>query len=107
MGRFEVTIKGKKWTVRILTDSRYEKLASDDSEALTQSESRTIFFRKKKLLPGTIRHELLHALIAESHIESSNLAADQVEELCCSLIDYCWHDINLLVEEIINNSYKI
>lgn len=100
MTRFEITIKGKKWTVRILTDSRYEKICGDDSEALTKADNREILFRKKRLLPGTVRHELLHAFISESHIESSNLDSHQIEELCCSLVDYCWSDINQLVDEI-------
>ena len=106
MSRFEIIVKGKVWTVRILTDQQYNKLCSEDSDATTMFEKRELFFRKKRLLPGTIRHELLHAFISESHIESSNLSSEQIEELCCSLVDYCWNDIVQLVEEIFIKFYQ-
>lgn len=102
----KIKIKGYPWTVKLLTPKQFAKEAAKqdagESEAFaTKDGSRLIVFQKGSLTPGTIRHELLHAIIAESRIDSADLTPMQVEEMCCEIMDYDWMMYLGLVEEIL------
>jgi hypothetical protein len=102
----KVKIKGYDWTVKLLTPKQFAKEAAkhdvDESAAFTTKDgSRKIVFQKGEMTPGTIRHELLHSIIAESRVDSADLTPAQIEELCCEIMDYDWMMYLGLVEEIL------
>lgn len=101
-----IKIKGAVWKVYFLTPTAYLKKFKDEGPAHVAGESRSFYFVKNEINLGIVRHELLHAIIYESHIESAELEAKQIEELCCSVIQYNWHDIAEMAEEIIDASSK-
>ncbi len=103
---FKLSIKGSDWTIRLLTGPAYNKKYGADSGAITLPGSKTIAFNKSMLHPGYIRHELLHALFEESNTESATLTPIQVEEVCASIIQNHWHNINMWTEYIIDQSYN-
>ena len=103
----EVSIKGRPWKVRFLSNSQYNKKDyGEDSCALTSCSTREIIFNISKITMGTIRHELLHAFVNECNIESSGLDAIQKEELCCSIIDEHGTDITHTTENIVDAAFK-
>lgn len=102
MNSFKITIKGSEWTVKFHTDATYKKKIATDSGAETWITEKTIHFNKAEINMGFIRHELLHAFVAESSVESAQLTPDQVEEVCASIIQKHWNDINLITEQILN-----
>ena len=67
----------------------------------TRDGSRKIVFQKGVMTPGTIRHELLHAIIYEAPIKSADLTPDQVEEMCAEILDQDFMMYLNLVEEIL------
>ena len=82
----KINVKGREWEARLLTRRKYEKLHGADSGAITIMSTKQIDFNKSDLNPEDVRHEVFHAYVKESNTESANLTADQMEELCCSLV---------------------
>jgi hypothetical protein len=98
----KIQIKGSDWSFAFLPNAQYSKRFGVDSSAITLLDSRKVFFNKSLIKPGTVRHELLHVLIAECNIESAFLAPAQIEELCASIICDQWNNINIWTETILN-----
>ena len=96
-----VSIKGKQWTIRFLTNAMYHKKIGTDSGAITILEKKIIVFNKGNINPGFVRHELLHAFMEESSVESAMLTPVQIEEVCASIIQHHWNDINILTDQIL------
>ena len=99
---FKLNIKGGEWNIRLLPNASYIRKNGSDSDAVVYLNTKTIYFNVNKINLGIIRHELLHAIIEESHTESSSMSADQVEEMCASILQTQWNNINLWTEFIIN-----
>lgn len=97
----KIAIKGKGWIVRFLTNAMYHKKIGVDSGAITILDKKIIVFNKGNINPGFIRHELLHAFMEESSVESAMLTPIQIEEVCASIIQHHWHDINILTDQIL------
>lgn len=98
-----VSIKGKKWKVFFLSREEYVKTTKEEnSGAMTIFPSRKILFSVQNMYPGTIRHELLHAYCFESNTESSMLGPIQVEEICASIVQHHWLEIEVLTDKILN-----
>ena len=97
--RIVISIKGAPWTISLMNEPAFIK-RFELCSAITIPENKQIFINKNCLTPGTLRHELLHALVSESHVESAELSADQLEEICCTLVDFQWYNIDRWVEEI-------
>jgi hypothetical protein len=74
----KIMIKGKEWEVTFLFPKVYAKKHGIDSDAITMSSIRTIFFKTDAFNPIVIRHELLHAFVNETCINSSDLTCDQM-----------------------------
>lgn len=102
----KINIKGSEWTIQILADSTYRKRFGRDSMALTDLDTKRIFFNKNLISPGVIRHELLHAIVAEVHLESASITPDQIEEICASIVETQWNNMNSWAELILNSLLK-
>jgi hypothetical protein len=97
-----LVIKGNTWEIRFLTSPQYIKRFGSDSDAITVPFHKKICFQKSIITPGSIRHELLHAIFAECNTESATLDPTQVEEVCASILEKHWNDINQWTELILN-----
>jgi hypothetical protein len=105
----KIEIKGYPWTVKLLTPKQFvkeaEKVGMDPESdvAFTHKDgTREIVFKKGYLTPGTLRHELMHAIVSECRTDSVDLTPDQREELCCEILDHDWMMYLGLVEEILS-----
>jgi hypothetical protein len=98
----KLKIKGENWRAFKLNALTYEKKFGDDSDAITLKQDREIYFKKGHITMGTVRHELLHALVSETNTDSANLNEEQKEEICCSIMDFHWHELFYLTEIIID-----
>ena len=95
-------ILGKRWTLRLLRRRKYVKKNGDDSHAVTKTWKRTIDLGPTGYDVETIRHELVHAFLAEMGYESvGELTAAQVEELCCELFARRGAEILALADELL------
>lgn len=103
---FKLNIKGQEWKIRILSGSAYTRKYGVESKAFANLDTKTIVYNKNDMTPGIIRHELLHALLDEAHIESALLTSVQVEEMCASIIQYHWNNINLWTELILDEALR-
>ena len=81
-----VNIKGSPWIIKLFTKKQYEKLHGCDSGGITISKDKQIHLIKTELIPENVRHEIFHAFVEESNTASSNLDADQMEELCATIM---------------------
>jgi len=86
-----LNIKGTDWKFVSLTAKQFEKENPPDNDdyidhACADNEKHTVFFKKEMISAHTIRHELQHVLVFESLIESSDLNAHQMEDLCCEIV---------------------
>lgn len=106
MDVFKIIVKGTPWKIEFLSKAQYVKKHGEGSLAMTDPEKKTLSFIKGNCSTGVIRHELLHSFVAESHVESSSLNSLQTEELCCTIIETQWENINLLVEQIVSERLK-
>lgn len=83
-------IKGKDWTVKMLSSTTFKRLHTGSVEGVTLPSERELHFDKNYFSHAVFFHECLHALVAESNTGSSSLTSDQTEELCCELL-YDYH----------------
>lgn len=83
---FKIKIKGSDWTIRVLTSKSFEKEHDGNSGAMTIPEKKRIDLISTELHPTYIRHELFHAFVCESNIESTNLTTEQMEELAATIV---------------------
>jgi hypothetical protein len=93
-----LSIKGKDWHIKMLSASTFRKHHSSSSEGATLPSDREMHFDKTCFSHAVFFHECLHALVMESNTGSSDLTADQMEELCCEILYeyhaemYVWFD---------------
>lgn len=99
---YKSKIKGHEWSFHGQTNAAYVRKHGSDSSAITYTKDREIYFNLSCMAPDYVRHELLHAYIASSSTNSSNLDADQVEELCCEIFGEFGPEIDLLADKILN-----
>ena len=104
--KLTIQVKGKDWNLRLWSNAVYIKKFGDDSGAVTFPDSKEINFIRGDLSLGVIRHELLHAFVAESNTESAYLDPDQTEELAASIIEFEWNNIQALSEHILTTFLK-
>lgn len=84
--QLQFNIKGIDWTFYCQSNSSYIKAHGSDSEAITYTKERKVYFNKSHLQPNAVIHEVFHAYVASCGTNSSSLKPDQVEELCCEII---------------------
>lgn len=97
-----IQIKGLEWQVFSQTNTSYIRQHGKDSGAITYLKEKQIYFNKDHFNPGYIRHELLHAFVSSSGINSSSLDADQIEELCAEIVEEHYFEIGSLTDKITN-----
>lgn len=98
----KITIKGVEWTIFAQSNTQYIRAHGKDSGAITYLRDREIYFNTGHFTPGYVRHELLHAYVSSSGTTSSNLTADQVEELCAEIVEEHFYEIGGLTDKIVN-----
>lgn len=98
----KLSIKGEDWEIIYLNNGAFVKRFGSECGAITYLDKRKIYFNKQTINLGFIRHELLHALLAECNTESAHLNSAQIEEVCASIVQNYWNSINMWTEEIIN-----
>ena len=99
---FKLKIKGIDWTVYLQSDSAYSRSHGTDSSAIMSPEDNEIFFKKSKIRPYLVRHELFHAYISSCNTNSSNLTPDQIEELCVEVYGDHGPEMALQCDQILN-----
>ncbi len=82
----QITIRGVKWKYVVLPDPLYFEKTGEDSDALTYQHRMT--FKQTGLTWGTCRHEIRHAYVRTLCVDSAELNADHMEEICAELDDH-------------------
>lgn len=95
-------IKGHEWTFHAQTSNTYSRKHGSDSHAITYTHDREVYFNIDSLAPDYVRHEIFHAYVASSSINSADLDKDQMEELCAELYGEHGPEMELLVNKILN-----
>lgn len=98
----KIKIKGIEWAIYAQTQAAYKRKHGSDSHAITYTKDRDIYFNISTLAPNYVRHEIFHAYIASSSINSSNLTPDQLEELAAELFGDHGPEMDLAVDQILN-----
>jgi hypothetical protein len=83
-------ILGTPWNIVLYTDDKlFLKEVADgheDTEALTDPDTNTIYIRKSRLSVVNIRHELFHAYIVMCCAAHSDIERDSLEEIACEIV---------------------
>lgn len=95
-------IKGVSYEFILQSPQTYKRNHGSDSAAITYVKDKKVFFRTDEFTNGTIRHEISHVLFAESHTGSSDLSADQVEEVFCEIIAEMYFQIGQICDKIMS-----
>jgi hypothetical protein len=82
----KVSVIGKYWNIRVLSDKTYAKNHGSDSHGMAYVDDRKIFIRRSSLNKETIKHELVHAYFQELSFYELQLDDDQYEDFCCELL---------------------
>ena len=94
METFTKIIKDKQWTFSLLTDKKYEKMHGDDSDGITYTDQRHVYFRKTGLNIRIVLHELFHTYVSMSLTESMEVDRVGQEELSCEI--FAEHGLDML-----------
>jgi len=81
-----IKVKGADWKVRLLPVKKFIKEYDDKTGAITVPKDKRIDFRKDEIRPSFVRHEIFHAFVSESNIDSTELTTNQMEELAASIM---------------------
>lgn len=103
---FQITIKGTKWSYRLLPPNVYEKKHGDDSLAITDTKTHCIDFRSDRVEIGLVRHELLHVVVNSLCVGSADLSAHQMEEVAAEILQYHWEDLDAWSSRIYSSLKK-
>lgn len=95
-----IKIKGAEWKIRLLTAGQFIK-EHEDCGAITIGGEKRIDFRKDEICPSHCRHEIFHAFVSESNIESTELTTLQMEELGASIMGVNAIEIIALADKVI------
>ena len=101
--KYSCKIKGLDWSFQCQSQLSYTREHGKDSDAITYTHEKEVYFNKAKLLPSTVRHELLHCYVASSGINSASLTADQMEEICAEIFEHHAMDMNTIVDKILEH----
>lgn len=90
MLRTTTLIKGSVWTVNFITDKTFIK-NHGEGHGIALSETKTINIKRSSVSLETILHELWHAYIYESNLESAELTSLQMEEISADTVGTSYH----------------
>lgn len=74
-------ILGKDWKLLLVAKKRFKNKGCSDTIAYTSGDDRKIFLGSQGKGIETIRHELVHAFLAELCLGSTDLDNDNLEEI--------------------------
>ena len=97
-----VELFGVAWSVFLQSEATYKKMHGSDSDGVCYPHDREIYFCKSSFTPACVRHEIWHAMVASSGHTSSNLTADQMEELGAEIYAEHGPRMDLIVDQIIS-----
>lgn len=83
--KLKLDVKGHEWTVAILPKWRFERRFGASNLAFCDTEKRTLFFSKPSLTEEVLLHEMVHAYLSESCVDSAELTQKQTEEVAADL----------------------
>jgi hypothetical protein len=86
-----------------MTRAEFDKEHPDSADAEAITSKPNIDFIKGKVSLGTVRHEVRHAYVAECHLESTELSAENMEEVNATLDEYKWDKMNKTSQTIFTN----
>lgn len=84
--RVRFDVMGKKWRAFVLTTRDYRKKCGKDSVAITRIDKRRIYLSPEGVNKETIIHELVHAYLEELCTSSTNMDAEDLEEVFAELV---------------------
>ena len=99
---FSAKIKGIEWKFYAQSPTTYSRRHGKDSHAITYTKDREIFFNINTLAPDYVRHEIFHAYVASSSVNSAGLSNDQMEEICAELYGEHGPEMDLLTDQLLN-----
>lgn len=99
--QLKVQINDEMWSCKLWPVKVYEKRFGEDSDAITDTEARTMNFKDDAFTVEIIGHELTHAYFKYLHLDSvENPKIDDVEEIIASWMGYnlekFYHKVNLI-----------
>jgi hypothetical protein len=98
----KVNILGVEWEIHAVSTAAYKRRHGSDSHAITYTKDREIYFNKDTLAPNYVRHELFHAYIASTNVNSSFLSNEQFEEVCAEIFGDRALDVITHADQILN-----
>jgi hypothetical protein len=96
-------IKGRPWTFKLFTDKSFDKMHNPNDEgnaAMTLASKYEVHFAKSEWDLVDIRHEVGHCFKTMSNTGSSELDAEQTEELMCEIIGHHCTEIILVSDKV-------
>ncbi|NBO22292.1 hypothetical protein EBU94_02975 [bacterium] len=99
---YSAKIKGIDWKFYAQSSATYSRRHGRDSHAITYTKDREVFFNINSLAPDYVRHEIFHAYVASSSVNSADLDKDQMEEVCAEVYGEHGPEMDLLVDQILN-----
>ena len=101
---FSININGDLWTYSTLTTEEFKVINEGvDVEGLTQLNKRRIYIHADNLKQNVIIHELIHVYKSYLCLDSTDLTADQLEEIYCEFFSRNWHKIIITGAKIFKN----
>ena len=99
-----ISIKGIKFQVILLSKEDYVKKHTDESVAHLDKEDRTLIFRKDQIKKNIVIHEVCHAFIHGCHLSSCNdLSVEDFEEIICEMLEDHIEDIQSVSKKILKH----
>lgn len=96
-----IDIKGVPYEFILQSPQTYRRNHGSDSDAITYTKEKKVYFRRDEFTFRVVLHETCHAYYAESHTASSDLTPDQVEEVFCELLSEMYFQIGEVCAKII------
>ena len=80
-------IKGSEWHFYLESPTTYIRKHGSDSDAITYTKEREVYFNRSEFDTNCVRHELFHIYIVESNTNSSpDFTKDDMEDLAAEII---------------------
>lgn len=89
-------MKGHEWAVVVMPRSRFERKFGASNIAWCDSEKRTLSFSKPSLTEEVLLHEMFHAYMSESCVDSCGLTQKQTEEVAADL--FCKYGARMIAQ---------
>lgn len=102
-------IGGEPWQYGLVTAEQMAKLTEtedakdEDTAAICRGVAQQIFVQVGEITHTNVIHELGHAYMSMSCVQSADLDTDQVEEVMCDILAHHWCRILLLSRIMVHN----